>query len=199
MDQNPLTDDLAAIRRLMEESAQGVHESGKHYVLWGVVIAAGLLLTYWAIGRAESVVPWIWSGCLLLAWAGSLWLGTREAARAPVETLVSRIRAGIWIGCGIGMTMLGLLGYLTGAVRPEALPAVIATVLGIGYFASSFGYRSTPVLLLGVAWWVGAAALYRWPGPHALLVLAALLVVLQVIPGLVLGRRARARQGQAST
>lgn len=198
MDPQPNTDDLAAMRRLMEESSRGVYETGKHYMLWGLVVAAGLCLTYWSLGRREAWIPWIWGIGLLVGWGAAAWLGSREAARAPVETLVSQTRAGIWIGCGIGMTILGLLGYYTGAIRPGALPAVIAVVMGVGYFASSFAYRSMVVRALGVAWWIGAVALLLWQGPHALLVLAALLVVLQVVPGALFHRRARARAASAA-
>ena len=107
MNQASSSEDLRAIRRLMEESQQGVYESGKHYVLWGLVVAAGLALTYWALGRAEAAIPWIWGVCLAAGWGAAIWLGAREAAQAPVESLVSRTLAGTWIGCGVGLTLLG--------------------------------------------------------------------------------------------
>lgn len=191
MDETARSHDLTAIRRLMEESQCGVYESGKHYVLWGVLMAAGLCLTYVTLDAAPGAIPWIWGACLTLAWVANLWLGSHEAARAPVDSLVTRTLAGIWVGCGVGMTLIGVLGLYTGAVRPGALPAVIASVLGAGYFASSFAYRSVAVRALGAAWWLGAIGLFFWPGPPALLVLAGLLLVLQVVPGVVFYRRAK--------
>ena len=199
MDPHPGTDDLAVVRQLMEERAAGVHESGTHYVLWGLVIAAGLVLTYGALGRAEPAIPWIWGTCLAVGWIAAWWLGARDAAEAPVVSLVSRTRTGIWVGCGVGMSILGLLGYYTGAVRPGGLPGVIAVVMGVGYFASSFAYRSRAMRVLGGAWWLSAVGLFLWPGPHALLVLAGLLVAFQVVPGVVFYRRARALRAASGT
>lgn len=197
MDPATAPDDLSAIRRLMEESQRGVYESGRHYVLWGLTIAAGLGATYLALQSAPRAIPWIWGACLGVGWVVSMWLGMRDAARAPVDSLIGRTVAGIWIGCAVSLTLLAVLGPYTGAIRSAALPAVIAAVLGSGYFASSFAYRNAAVRWLAAAWWLGAIGLFLRPGPGALLVLAAMLVAFQVIPGLVFYRRARRQAGAA--
>lgn len=145
MDPATAPDNLSAIRRLMEQSQRGVYESGKHYVFWGLTIAVGLGLTYLMLNDAPRAIPWIWGACLAVGWVVATWLGVRDAARAPVDSLIGRTVAGIWIGCGVSTTLVGVLGPYTGTIRSAALPAVIAAVLGAGYFASSFAYRRAAV------------------------------------------------------
>lgn len=194
MDDRPDERDLATIRRLMEESQQGFPEAGKHFITWGIVIALALVLTYASLGGAPLSVGWVWAVSLVAGWALSLWMGWREGVRAPVQSLVGRVVAGIWIGCGVSATLVAVLGYYAGALPPAALPGAVSLVVAASYFASSFAYRSAWMRVLAVAWWLAAAVMLLRPGPSSLLVMAGLLVALQIVPGVLFYRRARLHQ-----
>lgn len=194
MDDRPDERDLATIRRLMEESQQGAPEAGKHFIMWGIVIALALVLTYAALQGAPLSVGWVWALTLGAGWGLSLWTGWRRDARAPVQSIVGRVVAGIWIGCGVSATLVTALGYYGEALPPSALPGTVSLVIAVGYFASSFAYRSPWMRVLAVGWWLGAAGMLLRPGPRSLLAMAGLLVALQIIPGLVFYRRARLEQ-----
>lgn len=194
MDDRPDERDLATIRRLMEDSQQGVPETGKHFIIWGVVIALAAVLTYASLRGAAVPIAVVWAASLVVGWVLSLWAGWREEASAPVQTLLGRVVAGIWIGCGVSATLVAVLGYYAGALPPAALSGTIGLVIAAGCFASSFAYRSAWMRVLAAGWWLGAAGMLLWPGPTSLLVMAGLLVLLQIVPGVLLYQRARAHR-----
>lgn len=193
-------EDLALIRRLMDESGKAVDAGGPFLVLWGVLVAAALLAT-WAYTRgALALSPtWIWGVAVAIGWIASLWLGRRRERRAPVRTTGGRVMAGIWVGGGVTMTLFGFVGIGSGALTPTGHMAATAGVLGACSFASSFVVRSTAYRWLAVGWWLGAIAIFLWPGPHALLVMTGLIVALLVAPGLWLLSRGREAAVSRST
>ena len=193
-DDSPVRTDLAAIRRLLEERQPDVGETGKHFILWGAVIGVALVLTYASLRGVSLPIPWIWGASLGAGWVAAVWVAHREQARAPVQGLLTRVVAGTWVGCGMSATLIGVVGYFGGALPQPALPGVTAAILAAGYFATSFAYRSVWVRLAGFGWWLGAITMLAWPGEHTLLVMAGLMVVLQVLPGVLFYRQSRGQR-----
>jgi hypothetical protein len=176
--------ELSGIRQLMEEAARGVPDRGRHFVIWGVVMAAAVLATYAALPLGV-----VWGVALAAGWGLAIWTARRETARAPVDTLLARVLAGIWVGCGVSATLVALLAVYGGAFPAAAVPGAIALILGGGYFASSVAYRRRWMALVAGAWWLGGAAMLIWPARETLLVLAGLLVLFQIVPGVLLRRQ----------
>lgn len=186
-------EDLAMIRRLMEQS-QGVIRGGAgHYLLWGVLITAGLLATWASVRDLVPIgVAWIWPGTIGVGWAGSMYLGYRQDREARVTTTAGRVMSGIWIGAGVTMTLLGFLGMASGAFEPSGMMAALSSVMGAAYFATGALHEGRWPRLVAAGWWAGAVALFLWPGVHALLVMAGLMVAFHLVPGLVVFRAKRA-------
>ena len=124
-------------------------------------------------------------------WAFSLVVGLRESREAQVETLATRLLSAIWIGCGATLTVLGVVGEAMGAFGTGGFNAVVAGVLGLCYFASGVLYGSPWVQRLASAWWVGAVLILVLPGVPGDLLLAAMILALQVVPGVLIYQRAR--------
>lgn len=187
------------IRRLMEDSQRAVRENGIHYLAWGALTAAALVATYLLAGAgAASAIGWVWMVAIALGWTISIAVGRRQRSEAPVRTLAGRLLGAIWVGCGITLTLLGFVGSATGAIPGGSLQGILASVIGIGYFASSFVYGSATWRYLAAGWWAGAAVMLVWPGAYTLLLLAALVVALEVIPGMLLYVRSRRESSLAA-
>jgi hypothetical protein len=185
--------DLALIRRLMDEGQRAVRGDGTHFIGWGLAAAVGLVLTDLAItGRVGISVGWVWVIVLLCGWGFSLWAGWTAHETARVSTAAGRLLTGSWAGTGIGLTLLVALSLSRGVVPPAALSGIVAVLLGTGFFASSFLIGSW-MTYLAIAWWSGGAALLVWPTRHAPLVLGAMLLLFQVLPGVALFTRTRSR------
>jgi len=192
MDPERAREDMEMIRRMMEESRRVVTTGRHHYVAWGTLITAALLLTWTAAtGRTSLPVGWVWAGAVALGWAFSAWAVVRWDRRAPVSNLAGRTMGGLWIGTGVCLTLVGFLGPASGQMGGSALLGTIAAVLGATTLATAAIQGSTRTGAIAAGWWVGSAVLFLWPGRHALLVAAALMVVLHLLPGLLLFRGRR--------
>lgn len=194
-------DDIAMIRALMEDAQDvGMHH-GPHFVLWGALAAAALMLTWLAIQLQWEPrgVQVIWVGFLVAGWTGSVVLGRRARHRARRSTLAARVLAGIWVGIAVAATVIALAGLFGDVVRAQAMSGTVAVILGAGYWATGC-VTPHPLFRWGAAvWWVSGIAMLVWPGTWTLPWLAVLAVMLEVIPGLRLlaGRPGEVRQGVA--
>lgn len=179
-------DDLAFIRRMMEESRQVAYSGRDHGILWSVLITAALVVD-WAnltYGFGIDQAGWIWIVAVGLGWILSTWIGIREDRRSPVRTPTGRILAGIWIGCGAACTLIGFAGSMSGTLTSSgAILGPMCCVIGMAYLASSTIYGGTALWrALAAGWYLGAVALFLWPGSEALLIMAGLVIVLNLIP-----------------
>lgn len=184
-------EEIALIRRLMEETRQEAVDRGRHLTIWGGMTAAGLLATWWrALGRpgADPVVAWL--ALLALGWALSLYVGWREEKTSRVRTAWGELLGATWVAAALTLTAVGVAGLLGEVVSPQALPGVISTVLAMPIYMTA---RLTGEPWLGgvaVAWWIGGGVMLVLPGLYALPLMAAMSLGLMVVPGAVLSARA---------
>ena len=184
--------DLAVIRRLMEESQTAVAEDGRHFLLWGALSALGLLGTWAAALDAVALDPlWLWGVLVSAGWIGSFWMGIRGGRRQRVRTVGGRLIAVVWIACGITLTLIAAAGLLGGAVPIQALSGLVAVVLAGGFLGSAVLTGQRWLTAVAAAWWLGGGVMLFVPGLYTLPLLAAMAIGLEVVPGLVLRRRAR--------
>ncbi|HEU0014838.1 MAG TPA: hypothetical protein VFQ45_14220 [Longimicrobium sp.] len=190
--QTQAREDLAAIRRLMEGGQRVVNHAGPHFVVWGLLMSAALVATY-VLGRAETVrgITWVWAGAVGLGWVASIALTFNGVRRAPATSPAGRLLAGLWIGTGVTLTLLGFAAPAGGALAWNGITGVLAAVLGGAFFATGLFAGSRWLQAAGGLWWAGSLYMLLDPGPHGLLVTAALMLALQAIPGLVLVLRGR--------
>lgn len=182
-----LRNDLATIRALMADSQKLVRGTWWYQLVWGVLITLGLVLTWMGEQSGQyRLIALGWVGVVATGWVASMVRGRRDADRATVQNAASRAFAGIWIGLGVTLTMVGMVSIPTGAVAPDGLPGLLAIVLGAGYFATGFVSGLRGLSLVGVGWWIGGGALLFFQGSSAILGLAALTVLLEIVPALVL-------------
>lgn len=189
-------EDLAVIRRLMEEGREAVDAGGPHFVTWGLLLTAAFVGGWLhETGRVAVHPLWIWGTTVGAGWIASTVIGIRTERRQAVRTTGGRILAGIWVGAGVVLTLAGFLGIGAGALGGDAMLGLTAGMIGSSLFASSFVLGSTPFRLLAGAWWVGAVVLFLWTTPGAQLLLAGMTAGLMLVPGLWLVRSGR--QGRA--
>ena len=190
--QTQAREDLAAIRRLMEDGRRVVNTAGPHFVAWGVLTSAALAATYVLGGRGEThLITWAWGVAVGLGWLASAALTVAQGRRERVRSGTGRILGGVWTGTGVTMMLLGFAAPAGGVVDPAALTGVLAAVLGGGFFATGLLVGSRWMQAAAVAWWAGALLMLLWPGRHGLLLTAALVLGLQTLPGIWLTLRAR--------
>ncbi len=205
----PTGEDLSRLREIAEEGRRSPLVGGRHLIVWGSIIALAAL-TNWAI--VARVLEWpgyalaiVWFGLLGIGWIASTVLGSREARKNPAMTTGNRVERTVWITLGAFLSSLALslfvytlLGEAGEATERAKLFAMMAPV-GFGAYAMALNAsaiagdepRLKPFVVISLALAVMSVLLLEQP--TQLLVMAAGLIVVSVIPGFMLVRAENAR------
>jgi hypothetical protein len=116
-----------------------------------------------------------------------MWYKYRGDKRA--ETFAGKILGSVWLSAGVAMTILGFAGTYSGAYGPVFISPVLAAVLGIAFYVSALVYDSLLMKYLAPLWWAGSIFMFFFPGLHTIIVMAAMMLFLQVIPGIILYKK----------
>jgi hypothetical protein len=169
-------DELRLIHETIRLNRRLVVGTWRHQLSWAVLITAGLVATWWGWRRESSdLIGLFWLVLVATGWTLS-WLLERGAP-APLRNPVTRSFAGIWIGIGGALSILGLVGVGTGGLPATVFPGVHAALMGAGCFAAG---RATEMAWLGRAgwaWWVAAVVVLLGPGAWSYLATAGLTLV----------------------
>ena len=191
MDRHP-AQDLALIRKIMDETRQEVVDRGKHFIIWGLITAAGLAVTYQAATGSLAVNPAIvWAVLLAIGWAASLTIGWIDGRRARVTTLGRRLLSAVWVSTAVTLTLTGMAGMFGEVLDQRALAGVLSAILAAPILVTAMLTGESWLRAVAGAWWVGAAVMLFVPGIYALLLLGAMALLLMALPGVVLYVRSR--------
>ena len=198
MDEDAAREDIAFIRRTIEQGRRIAGAWSPDMLVWGIAIALGYFGTYARVRGYWTTDPnWLWVACILLPWAYSLRrLPARLFARAP-DALAERRLASpltmLWFACGIFLTILGLAVIASGERNAWWINPAAAGVMGIGFFVSSFLSNVVWLRWVGIAWWAGELAAFALrQRAEGLLLAGVLMLALLALPGVILMRGRRA-------
>jgi hypothetical protein len=135
--------------------------------------------------------------CLGLGWLYSLRRPLRQIIASgkdlPARGPMAQALAMLWLGCGMFLTILAIAVLTSGDTRQGWCDAIIAGVMGIGFFASASLTNLPWLRWVAVGWWIGELAIFalRHDADVRLPLAAALMLVLLAGPGLLLMRQRR--------
>jgi hypothetical protein len=194
MTETQAADDLAFIRKIMDESRSFAEVGGTHFVIWGVTTGLAMLLTWAMVQRllpgSAMAIYGLWFVALFLATAVSMWFGRREK-KAVVRHPVNRQIGAVWFAIGMPMLLLFFVAQPYGLVKSLAIPTTAAALLGSGIYLTGSLAKINWLRNLAIVWWLASIGLMMVRGPTVFLCYAILLFVLYVVPGLKLNQLAR--------
>ncbi len=192
--------ELAFIRKMMEESQQSLCNNWRPSIGWGTVVALGLGLTYASIGWEVPNVAYSigWIGISLGAFLYTFLSARKLKRSAAPRTFAGRMQGAVWAGAGIAIATLTIMVFLVPWLGGAHIPAIYicpisALILGAACFASGTINGMSWLRYVAVGWWIGGAAMFYVNSIEVLLVEALLLMALQVVPGVMMQRSDRAR------
>jgi hypothetical protein len=192
-------EDIAFIRRAIEDGAAYATARSPDLLVWGIAVAIGYLGTYARIrGWSPVALGPLWAACIGLPWLFSLRRVARRLAGIAVPACgpMAEALSMLWFGCGMFFMTMGIAVNATGEARYGWWNAVVAGVMGIGFFASASLTRLSWLRWVAIAWWAGALALFALRHRlEALPLAAALMLLLLAAPGYVLMSRRADRAG----
>jgi hypothetical protein len=196
MSEDAVRDDIAFIRRTMEQGRRVVGSWSADMLVWGIAVTLGYAGTYARVRGWWTLDPnWLWTGLVVLAWLYSLRRVRRLASRtdAAAARLMRSPIGMLWFACGVFLTITSFAVIFATAPNTWWINgAISAGVMGIAFFVSSFLCDLPWMRWVALAWWLGEVAMFVLRRqPEGLLLGGALMLVLLAVPGFVLMRRSR--------
>lgn len=183
--------ELAEIKRIMADSRRIMVDDGSGFILWGSLVAVGLITSY------LSVLQYISWQITSIAWfvlIGAGWIITilqlrKEKKEKKAVTFAGKVAGAIWGSAGVTMTIIGFVGSYSGMVKGMGISPLMACVMGAAFFVSGVVYNDKKFRYLGFAWWIGSLVMFFWHSPHTLLLFALMMIFMQVLPGFIMYRK----------
>jgi hypothetical protein len=191
-----IEDDIAFIRRTVEEGRSYARGRSPDLMVWGLFMTVGYLGTYAYVLRRSPLTPeWLWPVCVVLPWIYSLrhiflrrFAGTSARARAPMAQALSML----WLGCGISIAVLAVTANWTIPTHAPWFDSAVAAILAIAFFAGATLCNLGWMRAVAVGWWIAVPVMFALR--NSILVLpagAAFMFLLLAGPGAILLSGAR--------
>ncbi|HAX47837.1 MAG TPA: hypothetical protein PK605_11065 [Ignavibacteria bacterium] len=180
--------ELSEIKRIMEDSRRIMVDDGTGFILWGFLVALGLISSYLSVlGYIEwNITSIAWFALIGLGWLITIFQLRREKKVRKSVSFAEKVAGAIWGSAGITMTIIGFVGSYTGLVKGMGISPLMACVLAAAFFVSGVIYNDKTFRYLSFGWWAGALVMFFWHSPHTLLLFAIMIILMQVLPGYVM-------------
>ncbi len=180
--------EISQIKKIMEETRSILVDDGLGFIVWGLLISCGLLLTYFSV---LGFTPWTLSNIAWFVLIGAGWVFTiiqvrKDRKQMKAVTFAGKVAGAIWGSAGITMTIIGFVGSYSGMIKGYGICPLMACVLGSAFFVSGVIHNQRMFRLLGFGWWAGAIIMFFWISPHTLLMFAIMMLMMQVLPGVLM-------------
>lgn len=180
--------EISQIKKIMEETRSILIDDGLGFIVWGLLISTGLLLTYSSV---LGFTPWTLSNIAWFVLIGAGWVFTifqvrKERKQKQAVTFAGKVAGAIWGSAGITMTIIGFVGSYSGMIKGYGICPLMACVLAGSFFVSGVIHNQKMFRFLGFGWWGGAIIMFFWYSPHTLLLFALMMLFMQVLPGVLM-------------
>jgi len=182
--------DVAYLKELAEAGVKGVPGGGEYHLVWGVVVALGLGLTYGAVNGVlpidRTTLTFCWSGLIAAGWAVTFFLSRGMGAKPEGLRFANRLVAVTWLAAGIAMTTMWL-GLVVGGMHQALMMPIASAIAGVGCAVSATIFRLNWLYGVAVGWWVVAfVSFLMYQRIEFILFSAAAILILQGGTGLAL-------------
>jgi hypothetical protein len=180
-------EEIAYIKNIINDSKRLIVDDGKGFILWGILVITGLLITFFSLYYKEYEYLWYaWPTLMGFGWIYTLIVEIRKGKRKKVSTFARKIMGALWFSTGLSMTIIVLVGIYADAFSPGYISPIVSAVLGIAYFVTGVLYGKKWVSLLALGWWAVSIYTFLFTSLYNLLIFAAVMFLLQTLPGIIL-------------
>ena len=187
MDELTAQQEITFIKKVMQDSRKIVFYDGKDFIYWGIIVVICLLFTYFSVFfHTEKFIFYFWLILILLGFLGNSLFLKKRYKKLKVRSLAGKLLGLIWTATAIAMIIVGFVGPFSGAFNGVFVSPLMCTFLGPAYLLSGYLYGKKWISYLSIFWWTGAIVMFFLPGLYTLLLMAGMMVVLQIVPGIIL-------------
>lgn len=185
---------LAIIAEMVEKTRRDTAESGRFFIFTGIVSLAGTI----AVGLLESAgiqrlfLPVFILLALINAAIGYLVIAG-DQRRHAVKSYAKTVLWQVWLICGLTALLMMFAFPPLNICAVGAVPVLISFVLGIAVYISGIVLALPFLQWSCLAWFGGAIIIAAWPGESVVYIMAAMIILGWITPGLHLNRRFKER------
>lgn len=183
--------ELSEIKKIMEESRRIMVDDGLGFIIWGSLVAAGLISSYLSVlgYLAWNITSYAWIALIGSGWIITIIQVRKEKKERRAITFAGKVAGAIWGSAGVTMTIIGFIGSYTGLVKGMGISPLMACVLAAAFFVSGVIYNDKTFRYLSFGWWAGAIVMFFWHSPHTLMLFALMIIFMQVLPGFIMYKK----------
>lgn len=167
--QNEINNNLNVIKSMIEKTKTDVAESGSIFILWGWLVIAATILTYFFVyNEWYGRIGYIWFVLMGLGAVRTVLLVRKKIKRERVKTYSQQALSHLWFACGISFFIVTWLGLPLKVIPFESLNIIIAVIAGVGLFTTGGILDWNMLRVSGILWWVAAIIMMftHWPFAH---------------------------------
>lgn len=181
-------EEISVIKQIIEDSRKAVVENGWHYIYWGSIVTAAIIVNYLMVIYSVSMYAqgMLWFFSMPAAAIIEVIIERKKEKHIKVKTFADKMINTVWNGAGVCMFILGFAGSLSGTYSLVTIFPLISIVLGSAYLISGVIQQVKWLSAISIFWWGGSVVLLLIPGMHSMLFFAGMLVCFQIVPGVLL-------------
>jgi len=184
MDTNLAIEEIKFIKNIITDSRRNFVENGKGFIVWAILIFAGLIFTYISI-KTKSRSDYVWIILIAFGWIYSTVSNFKARKKKRTITFNQKMLNVVWISAGISMSIIGFLPTYLGIFSSIYINPMLSVVLGMAFFISGFLYGYKQITFLALGWWAGAIYMFVFPSLETLLVMSGMMFLFQIVPGIL--------------
>ncbi|HET6400263.1 MAG TPA: hypothetical protein VFH95_02600 [Candidatus Kapabacteria bacterium] len=208
-------EELQFIRKILDESRARFAQSGEPYIVWGLIIAIGMGVTYLSlILQRDLYTAYVWFALILFGWGSMIYFyRKRRKEEAGSKSIIDKIDTAVWTACGGSIGLLVIMFMLSdaingydpnlpnlAAINPLFICFLSAMIIGIAFFISGTVNQIPWLRNTAFAWWASSVTMMVFSSSiHVIGLYALMLILFQVVPGIILQRRYRRIVAASST
>lgn len=194
MDELTVQEEIAFIKKVMQDSRKIIYTGGSEFIFWGIIIVICLIHTYFSYYHADFHsynptlrVEIVWGIFILIGMLGNIFIFRKQHLRPRVRTFAGRLIGITWFAVGTGMILVGFVGgFISGAIPGVFISPLMSSFLGSAYILNGVLAGKKWLSYLAIGWWGGALIMFFYPGLQAILIMAAMMILFQIVPGIIL-------------
>jgi len=190
MEKENAFDSLNYIKQIIEDTKKTTVDNGKGFIIWGILISLGLILTYVSIKiNLYSYNLYIWIVLIGFGWAYTIFDNLTNKKKKSVRTYTDKVVCSVWTSLGIVMTIMGFIATSVGAIQGVFLTAFMSLQVGTGFFITATIFKQFYMYVIAIIWWIGAIIMMIFPGLYVLPLMGSMMFFFQVVPGIYIYRK----------
>lgn len=196
MENQQFQEDLQYVKSMIENSRRRLIDNGINYLTTAVFVGIGVIVSYiLGVNGQQDILPYLWIPLIFLMVIANIFLQSKIQKKSIKHTFIGKIFDAVWLSCGISISIITLLYFITLSIQLSTLFIAISAILGIGYYLTGVINELPFMKYLAYIWWIGTilSLLWNYIGADYQLALlfSAIVVIQQAIPGIIIYRKWR--------